>query len=993
MSQLETRFTLDNTGFIQKMVENGTVTEREANRMTKSLKYVSDQMKVMQTASKAANDAGAGIKESSKHVEEFGFKTAGAKRELLVLAHELSQGNYSKFGGSMLVLGERTGAAALLFSSLGLSVIGATAVLGAFAFAAIKGHMESDALAQSLRTTGNFAGTTEGQFNALAKSVSASSGTTIGASRQIVQAMVSTGQIGPALMDAMSVAGAKFAAATGQDAEKVAAEFAKMGDGVAKFAVEHNKSMNFLTGAQYEHIKRLEEQGKAEQAQLLLAKALSDHLGGPLTQNLGNIEQLLHTGATWWTTWWDHALDIGRTKTPEQRIQEITDNLAKFNSQQQKSAAQPGEGYSATAGMNRTTASQAEAQRMEREGLNKQILRQADAALAHAEQARIEKAKIAATDYLDHLNESIKGVDRLKIALEKLHREQDAYRQNGGVIAPAVAAAQEKKVREDNMPARGANPQDKLDSAFTTRMNALGAEGAKLDAEIISWEKYGRALDHSRLAVVEFDIAQGKLIGKDGAIATSAQKLAARTLASAVDAKEQALNIDKASASYEKHTRAIGAATEAGALNARQSAIAADMQKLEESGILKGTTLYTRLAAARTAALNGEFDTKGTAEAEKRSKAIAAMADAQELNARQTKIAVELEQIEASGLIKGTALYSAAAVVRTAAVNAEFDGRLKLKLAAQQLSTTDEVHKIDAEAAALGLGTLAKINAAHASKLYAQAQVEIAANPGMTAQILDAMVTKTNQLADAEVRLYKAKREFGTGVTAAFQKYQEAAGDSANFAEKMVTGSFSRMEDALVNFTKTGKLNLGSMFQFMADEFIRQQIRMQIASAASGAGGGGLAGIVGSLASSYFSGNGGAATSVANALPGDSLDNLIGVTGGYGTVKPSGVKLATGTNYVPYDGMQATLHKGEAVVPAAYNPAVGAQGRSSAVTLNIVNNGAPVRAQSSQRETNEGTIIDLVLEAVASDMSGGGRVHDATQRRFGLNPGGTTPRY
>ena len=33
-------------------------------------------------------------------------------------------------------------------------------------------------------------------------------------------------------------------------------------------------------------------------------------------------------------------------------------------------------------------------------------------------------------------------------------------------------------------------------------------------------------------------------------------------------------------------------------------------------------------------------------------------------------------------------------------------------------------------------------------------------------------------------------------------------------------------------------------------------------------------------------------------------------------------KLATGTNYVPYDNFPALLHKGEAVVPAKYNPAV-----------------------------------------------------------------------
>ena len=39
-----------------------------------------------------------------------------------------------------------------------------------------------------------------------------------------------------------------------------------------------------------------------------------------------------------------------------------------------------------------------------------------------------------------------------------------------------------------------------------------------------------------------------------------------------------------------------------------------------------------------------------------------------------------------------------------------------------------------------------------------------------------------------------------------------------------------------------------------------------------------------------------------------------------------GIKLATGTNYVPYDNYPALLHKGEAVVPAKYNPTIHSQG-------------------------------------------------------------------
>uniref|UniRef100_UPI0037BF49D3 hypothetical protein n=1 Tax=Flavobacterium sp. TaxID=239 RepID=UPI0037BF49D3 len=51
----------------------------------------------------------------------------------------------------------------------------------------------------------------------------------------------------------------------------------------------------------------------------------------------------------------------------------------------------------------------------------------------------------------------------------------------------------------------------------------------------------------------------------------------------------------------------------------------------------------------------------------------------------------------------------------------------------------------------------------------------------------------------------------------------------------------------------------------------------------------------------------------------------------------SGIKLATGTNYVPYDGFQASLHKGEAVVPAKYNPAAGGTGGSNITYSPVIN--------------------------------------------------------
>jgi tape measure domain-containing protein len=72
-------------------------------------------------------------------------------------------------------------------------------------------------------------------------------------------------------------------------------------------------------------------------------------------------------------------------------------------------------------------------------------------------------------------------------------------------------------------------------------------------------------------------------------------------------------------------------------------------------------------------------------------------------------------------------------------------------------------------------------------------------------------------------------------------------------------------------------------------------------------GGGGLFGTLLSAAGSLFGG-------------GVPVGNGTGATGDFARFDRG---LATGTNYVPYDGMKATLHEGEAVIPKRYNPAAG----------------------------------------------------------------------
>lgn len=83
--------------------------------------------------------------EASKHVHTFNLNTQASRRELLVLAHELSQGNFKQFGGSLMVLAEQTDATSLIFNKTALTI---GAFIGVIAIAVTTTIHAAEALAE-----------------------------------------------------------------------------------------------------------------------------------------------------------------------------------------------------------------------------------------------------------------------------------------------------------------------------------------------------------------------------------------------------------------------------------------------------------------------------------------------------------------------------------------------------------------------------------------------------------------------------------------------------------------------------------------------------------------------------------------------------------------------------------------------------------------------------------------------------------------------------
>lgn len=225
---------------------------------------------------------------------------------------------YGGFGNAIKGVGALITPLTVAITAAALPVIALGASLAA-------GAAESAAFRASLALTGNMAGTTAGQFDAMSKSIGASTLVGVGAAREALQALIASGRIANEALAATGAASAAMARATGQSSSEMAAKFAAMVNDVAGGAEKLNEQYHFLTRAQFERIKALEDEGNAQGALVVAMDALNVRLSSQ-AQNLGYIETtwLAVKGAISGT--WDAMKSVGRDRTLEDMIAELEKN-------------------------------------------------------------------------------------------------------------------------------------------------------------------------------------------------------------------------------------------------------------------------------------------------------------------------------------------------------------------------------------------------------------------------------------------------------------------------------------------------------------------------------------------------------------------------------------------------------------------------------------------------------------------------------------------
>lgn len=449
------------------------------------------------------------------HAADLGFKkmftSARSMREMIVLAHEsLIMGNYSRFGGSLMVEAEQLNLSEKIFTaSFGAIAAGAVAVAG-LTYAFIRGEMESAKFARSIAMTGGMAGITEGQFRQMATTISDNVPGSAIKSRNALLDLIGTGQFTGATLLAVGQAATKLSDYTGQTAAEVVKDFTDMKGNAAEWAKKMNETYHFLSAAQYEYIQKLQDQGLSEAAAQAAANDLYQSLGTDGPKNLGYLMQAWNGVRDAATEAFNAMMNAGRAVTPEAQLQTLLQQKqivdSKVASYQKYDIPLADNGLGSLLPQQKSIDGEIAI-------LRKQIADTQAAASAKAKNDQIQQAGITAhdalTQYLPPPDMVAKKIAELKknVADALLANPNDpqalAVQSH---IAQSIADIQKKYGHE-----KGAGGG--LNKADANGYTLPGDDPAKLSNQLTRMKEYAAATHQSETAVLQLNVAAGKLAG------------------------------------------------------------------------------------------------------------------------------------------------------------------------------------------------------------------------------------------------------------------------------------------------------------------------------------------------------------------------------------------------------------------------------------------------------------------------------------------------
>ena len=216
-------------------------------------------------------------------------------------------------------------------------------------------------------------------------------------------------------------------------------------------------------------------------------------------------------------------------------------------------------------------------------------------------------------------------------------------------------------------------------------------------------------------------------------------------------------------------------------------------------------------------------------------------------------------------------------------------------------------------------------------------------------RLRDEAVKSTAVMVKAIEARWEAERSWETGVTKALNNYIDTVTNAAAQSERLFTNAFKGMEDALVSFVQTGKLDFKSLANSIIADLIRIQIQNSmmkpLAQATSGMSLSGMFSSAGNFLSGLFKADGGPVAGGQPYIVGEQGPEWF-VPNGAGTIVPNGKSpsmpggsdSSTATTQAPINinfsvramdarSFQSAMVQNKAVVVGIVNQALNMRGR------------------------------------------------------------------
>ncbi|MFL9960466.1 phage tail length tape measure family protein [Paraburkholderia sediminicola] len=261
---VELRRLADQEAQLERALKSGTVSSADYK---KALADIGTNRSALTDVASAADKTG-------KSMEGFGLKTAGARKEVVVLAHEMLTGNWSNFGGSVMVLAERMDLMEVATSATGLAIAAIAAPIIAVGAAMVMVSHQNEAMNDALVLTGNYAGTTVDGLRSMAEAATAG-GASFNTAADAVTQLAATGRLTGEEISGLGQTTADVATYTSMSVKQMVDEFTKLAEDPVKASVKLNDTYHYLTASTYDQIVALEKQGDATGAAQIAVETFS----------------------------------------------------------------------------------------------------------------------------------------------------------------------------------------------------------------------------------------------------------------------------------------------------------------------------------------------------------------------------------------------------------------------------------------------------------------------------------------------------------------------------------------------------------------------------------------------------------------------------------------------------------------------------------------------------------------------------------------------